>query len=168
MDTPAPSPTPTRLCRSCCRRPFQRLGDFELCVAPQVAGEVHADPPIQNLLQFVGQRQVLDDEGLERHSERGQRGLQRRRHLLCQLRLVSRHIQERHFGGSHHLGQARHNRVAKLAFEIRDAVNLARAAHVGEERPRIGDAVGVNAVRAQAHGTEFLLPDVIGVAVPQR
>jgi hypothetical protein len=99
------------------------LGGFELCVAPQVAGQVHADPPIQHFLQFVGKRQVLDHERMERHSKRGQRRFQLRRHFLCQFRLVSRHIQERHLRGSHHLGQSRHDGVAKPYARRRTAPN---------------------------------------------
>ena len=53
------------------RRDRHRLRHLELRVLAHVADHVHADALVEALLQFLGQRQVLDDEAVQ-HAVRAQ------------------------------------------------------------------------------------------------
>ena len=55
------------------------------------------------------------------------------------------------------VGHFRDDRVAELAFEIGDAIEVARAADLCVKRFCIGQVVGINAEAAQANRAEFLV-----------
>ena len=57
------------------------------------------------------------------------------------------------------LGHAADNGVAQLAFEVGGQVGVAGAADLLEEDARISDAIGVDAVTAQADRAELLVAD---------
>ena len=100
--SPSPCPRPARAdsrpaAAFISRRDRHRLRHLELRVLAHVADHVHADPLIQNLLQLVGQRKILDDER-SRAPARVRRtpASTKVADPLAQFLLVRRHVEERH------------------------------------------------------------------------
>ena len=84
IPAPRPAPTPAAPPPSFARRNGNRLRHLVLRVAAHVADHVHADALIENLLQFVGKRQILDHEAIEREAKIGE----------CRLQLPRRSFSE--------------------------------------------------------------------------
>ncbi len=71
--------------------------------------------------------------------------------------LVGGHIEEGEVALGEDFAHAGDDGVAQLAFKIGGEVDVAGAADLGEEGARIGDAIGVDTVAAQADGAELLV-----------
>ncbi|HUE04488.1 MAG TPA: alkaline phosphatase family protein [Bryobacteraceae bacterium] len=110
-------------------------------------------PLVQHFLQVIGQREVLDHERIEGQAQHAPRRPQLRSHFLRQRRLLRRHVQKRYFGRRDDVRNPGHDRVAELAFPIFHAVDIPRAANVGEEQPRIGNAIRIDPKGVQARPT---------------
>ena len=82
------------------------VGDLILRVALHVADHVHADLLVEDLLQLLGQRHVLDDQRIERQAVFGEHRCRLGEHRLAELVLVGRHVNEGHAGFAEQVGQA--------------------------------------------------------------
>src|SRR5689334_13406965 len=71
-----------------------RLRNLKLSVFAQIADHVHADPFIEALLQLIGQRQVLNDEGVELKTEIGERRGESLAKCVAQPRAVRGHAEK--------------------------------------------------------------------------
>ena len=73
--------------------------------------------------------------------------------------LVGGEVEERRAARADGVGDVLQHQAAQLAVELLGRVALARARDLVVEEARIGDAVGVVAEGAQAHGAEVLVAD---------
>ena len=73
--------------------------------------------------------------------------------------LVGGHVEERHAAVGERVRHAADDGVAKLALEIGDLIQIARAADFRVEHPRIADALGIDPKAAQPDRAEIFVAD---------
>ena len=135
------------------------MRDLILGVVAQVADDIHADPLVELLLEFVGQRQILDDERIERETKVDEN----RRHLFAecsrQFYQVRGHVEEWDLAAREGVRHATKDRIAQMIVEVRYHVHVARTAHLLVKEEGIGDVIRVDAESAQSDHAEVLVAD---------
>src|SRR5579864_885715 len=93
-----------------------------------VSEHVHADALVEHFLQLFGERKILDDESIERQAVIRERGFELLADFFSNRTLARGHIEKRDLAAGKRVRHFGDNRVAQLAFEISDMVDVARAA----------------------------------------
>ena len=132
-------------------------------VLAHVTEHVHADALVEHFLQFVRKRKVFDHQGVQGESIFREGRFEGLADLFGKRALIRGHIEEGHLAGGKRVGHLRDYGVAQLAFEIRDAIEVARAADLAVERFGIAQVIGVNAEATKTDSPEFLVADGDGI-----
>src|SRR5579859_2638743 len=122
-----------------------------------VAEHVHADALVEHFLKLFGKREIFDDEAVERKAVIRKRGLELLADFFGNRALAGGHIEKRYLAGCERIRHLGNDGVAQLAFEIGDAIEVARAADFRVESLRVRDVIGINSEAAEANRAELFV-----------
>src|SRR5208282_6407812 len=101
--------------------------------------------------------------GIQLEAVVSEAGLKTFGYLVGKRALVGGHIKEGHLAGGERIRHFGDDGVAKLAFEIGNAIDIASTADFRVERFRVFQMIGINAETAKADGAELLVANGDGI-----
>src|SRR5205085_4702391 len=124
---------------------------------------VHADPLVKQLLQLIGQGEVLHHKRVEGQTQIFKSGLKQFGYFLAKLRLVGSHVEKRNLTLGEGIGQGADDGVTKLAFEFRNLIFVTGTADLLIKDLGIADVIRVDAKSANAYGAKLFVADGDGL-----